>query len=563
MLARRQSGTGQNSFGPPANQPVRPGLGRPHEGSQGYRSRVSDPFIDVSERSHHRSRALRTHHETGRESSEEDEAADDRTPLMTSSQRQRLQSSQLSDARGRVEGARTKYGSRNHPSSAESSRSSRRKQRTTSSQRPSSGPQVDYDVNNPPSMPASPQLGADLAYNDVMLPKDYALSPPNRVKLPHGGETLIDIDEAPPPGPYDLTSSLQTPRGVPIDHRRRTLVVPAEKDVCFPVEGLSEIADEDAPTLHEGQYRSGHRRRRTSVWPDFSVLEEWSIGEKEDRSEGIRAKKISEPMLVGGRLRPNNRGWHRMEEDAPYRFTYFNEELPSTIHSQTISELLQPGQTFKELFIPDPPELSDDESGDEEDQMSSHGTSYDHQSGESKTVTRQSSTISRDKTDSRNTSGEATPSQNQSQNQTSKPKIKRYGPRPVFWLDVLSPTDAEMKVISKTFGIHPLTAEDIFMQEAREKVELFRNYYFVNYRTFEQDVSSEDYLDPVNMYVVVFREGVISVSLSMARILVEGLRLTMTVSFLHGTSSGERPSADSSVKRLFDPQQRLDIVRYH
>lgn len=48
------------------------------------------------------------------------------------------------------------------------------------------------------------------------------------------------------------------------------------------------------------------------------------------------------------------------------------------------------------------------------------------------------------------------------------------------------------------------------MQEAREKVELFRNYYFINYRTFEQDPNSENYLQPVNMYVVVFREGVLS-----------------------------------------------------
>jgi magnesium transporter len=55
-----------------------------------------------------------------------------------------------------------------------------------------------------------------------------------------------------------------------------------------------------------------------------------------------------------------------------------------------------------------------------------------------------------------------------------------------------------------------LTAEDIMMQEAREKVELFRHYYFVNYRSFEQDVGSDDYMEPVNMYVVVFREGIIS-----------------------------------------------------
>lgn len=48
------------------------------------------------------------------------------------------------------------------------------------------------------------------------------------------------------------------------------------------------------------------------------------------------------------------------------------------------------------------------------------------------------------------------------------------------------------------------------MQEAREKVELFRNYYFVNYRSFEQDTNSDSYMAPVNVYVVVFREGVIS-----------------------------------------------------
>jgi magnesium transporter len=80
---------------------------------------------------------------------------------------------------------------------------------------------------------------------------------------------------------------------------------------------------------------------------------------------------------------------------------------------------------------------------------------------------------------------------------------------------VLSPTDAEMKVISKAFGIHPLTAEDILMQEQREKVELFKHYYFINYRTFEQDTNSEDYLEPVNLYVVVFKEGVISFHFSM------------------------------------------------
>ena len=54
-----------------------------------------------------------------------------------------------------------------------------------------------------------------------------------------------------------------------------------------------------------------------------------------------------------------------------------------------------------------------------------------------------------------------------------------------YWLDVLDPTEEEMKVLSKTFGIHPLTTEDIFLGEAREKVELFKQYYFVCFTSFD------------------------------------------------------------------------------
>ena len=57
-----------------------------------------------------------------------------------------------------------------------------------------------------------------------------------------------------------------------------------------------------------------------------------------------------------------------------------------------------------------------------------------------------------------------------------------------------------------------MTTEDIQMEEAREKIELFRSYYFVCFRGFDQDPYSPTHLDPINMYVVVFREGTLSVS---------------------------------------------------
>ena len=397
-----------------------------------------------------------------------------------------------------------------HRRSSAATSSSSNHQRKIPSRRPS------HDVNNPPSVPSSPKLGPDMGFDDVMVTGSFApRSPEDKRGHSHANDQLIDIDGD---GNKAFTdSSPPSLRNGSHDQRRHTIAVPAEEDVCFPIEGMSTIGEDDYMNQdHASNEQPGQRRRRGFRWPDLSVLEEWSREEKEERSEGIRAKKISEPVLVGGRLRPQKHGWHRAEEDAPYRFTYFNEEFPSTIHSQTISELLQPGQDFKELFIPDPPELSD-ESSDEEDVMSQQGNSNGRgelsPNAQSRLGTRHSSIIGETKTHSPENSGDATPSQSNGHLRGEKPK--RYGERPTFWLDVLSPTETEMRVIAKTFGIHPLTAEDILVQEAREKVELFRNYYFVNYRTFEQDTSSEDYLEPVNMYVVVFREGVISFHFSM------------------------------------------------
>jgi magnesium transporter len=79
-----------------------------------------------------------------------------------------------------------------------------------------------------------------------------------------------------------------------------------------------------------------------------------------------------------------------------------------------------------------------------------------------------------------------------------------------WWLDCLDPTDSEMRAITKAFSLHPLTAEDIRTEESREKVELFNSYYFICFHTFEADVDSEDYLEPINVYIVVFRSGILS-----------------------------------------------------
>ena len=52
------------------------------------------------------------------------------------------------------------------------------------------------------------------------------------------------------------------------------------------------------------------------------------------------------------------------------------------------------------------------------------------------------------------------------------------------------------------------------MEETREKIELFRNYYLVCFRSFDQDPYSPTHLEPLNMYIIVFRDGILSVWVS-------------------------------------------------
>lgn len=81
-----------------------------------------------------------------------------------------------------------------------------------------------------------------------------------------------------------------------------------------------------------------------------------------------------------------------------------------------------------------------------------------------------------------------------------------------FWIDIHNPTDSEMQAIGKVFRIHPLTIEDITMEEQREKCEVFMNYYFVCFRSFDQDELSANYMQPSAIYIVILREGVLTVS---------------------------------------------------
>lgn len=348
-------------------------------------------------------------------------------------------------------------------------------------------PLTDYDVNNPPSIPGSP-----VSEHDPARPMSSAGLTSNSHENPY--DTIINVEDG------SDSHSERSREQAAAANKRRAFSLPPDEDVCLPPAAMSDL-EERSPKMGPTPSR---RRRRHRPWPDLAVLEEWNRHETQERQGAAHSKQIHEPVTIGGRWRPRGSAWRRSEEDAPYRFTYFNEELESTIHSQTISELLQPGQTFRDLFIPEPTELDSDSSDYSDDDDSRP---------------RKINPIASMGTPNNSVPSTKRPSRTNVSDNTilhkSTTKEPKHGPRPTFWLDVLSPTDKEMKILAKTFGIHALTVEDILMQEAREKVELFRNYYLINYRTFEQDPASEDFLEPVNVYVIVFREGLLSFHFSM------------------------------------------------
>ncbi|KAJ6515461.1 hypothetical protein C8R45DRAFT_209828 [Mycena sanguinolenta] len=167
--------------------------------------------------------------------------------------------------------------------------------------------------------------------------------------------------------------------------------------------------------------------------------------------------------------------------DRPYRFSFYSNALSATIHARSLSELPAEGQTFSDLFTGVPPPRAANASRDRP------------------TRPGPSPVVGGDKA---------------LRHSNYKPLGERHGAADseasTWWLDIQSPTDDEMKLLSKVFSIHPLTTEDIQMEETREKIELFRNYYLVCFRSFDQDPYSPTHLEPLNMYIIVFREGTLS-----------------------------------------------------
>lgn len=294
--------------------------------------------------------------------------------------------------------------------------------------------------------------------------------------------------------------------------------------VPLPPDAIKDIEEESHPTAQTNFHRRRARKSRNQNQSNpagrqakLALFESFG-GTGGDTPGGVGALKA--PRAGKQHLTQPDTAFQAYTDappghERPYRFSFYSNALPVTIHARSLAELPAEGQTFEDLFKGRPSgEASETaptgatptQSGDYGSPRpgSGLGTTPNEPGLLSKALTSGGLPITSSASTLPGAPGGPPPS--------GKPTAEEDPEAYTWWLDVLSPTDEEMRMLSSVFGIHPLTTEDILLEETREKIELFRNYYLVCFRSFDQDPYSQTYLEPLNMYIIVFREGTLSVS---------------------------------------------------
>ncbi|GAA5862177.1 hypothetical protein JCM8547_007764 [Rhodosporidiobolus lusitaniae] len=438
-----------------------------------------------------------------------------------------------------------------HPSQKSYTSLRSHRSRTGSSDDRHDSAQYGVDMSRPGSQFGKPE-------DDICFPAHGAAAEMDYIddEHPHVDDALGIPGVLPNfPYPFDFSAledfAAEERQGLPMGRRRRAAAAanggastsPPEYGVSPAMAGggrfggtaLSSSSEADAPRmggrhrkLSESVYPGRYRRKLAQFEGAGEDIEALSPPERPTGgpSTFVNILDTKTPLLADKRAAGGygaaGPGDARKAGPRPYRFSFYSNALPSTIHARSLAELPAEGQTFEELFVGRTFTASPADQEEETGPISSVGldariAELRSSGGVGGTAASGTSTPNGGYS-KRAGNGNAFPAGIAAAAQTLRGERGRQpmmrsdddAEANTWWLDVMCPTDAEMKSLSKVFGIHPLTTEDIQMEETREKIELFRNYYFVCFRSFEQDPYSPTYLEPLNMYIIVFREGTLS-----------------------------------------------------
>ena len=206
-----------------------------------------------------------------------------------------------------------------------------------------------------------------------------------------------------------------------------------------------------------------HRRRQRKLSQSNPVLRRQGklalfegFGTQGAATEG-EAGETGAPPLKAARqpknLGPNSNGYSAYSDatpghDRPYRFSFYSNALPVTIHARSLAELPADGQSFEDLF------KGRNQGADETRPTHGEGTDY----GSIRTAPRGSDAMTSGGADLTAMGGKlsmlaraAGTASKQNPNGGGPPDVTADEDPEAFtwWLDVLSPSDEEMRMLSK------------------------------------------------------------------------------------------------------------------
>lgn len=150
-----------------------------------------------------------------------------------------------------------------------------------------------------------------------------------------------------------------------------------------------------------------------------------------------------------GRARPNDR---KPNGPRPYRFSFYSNALPSTIHARSLAEIPGEGQTFEELFVGRKENQYEDDLAHVglDPRLAQFRTSNSQSGTSTPNLNGHAASVS----GSVNGGGPmgapaGVPTSKGDSQRTAVMRSDADAESNTWWLDVMCPTDAEMKVLSK------------------------------------------------------------------------------------------------------------------
>ena len=229
--------------------------------------------------------------------------------------------------------------------------------------------------------------------------------------------------------------------------------------------------------MSEGVTHGGRMRRKLALFEgagdDLGVASPTTLGNANGGAGGAPLSDTKTPLLAerrgaggyGAAVGPDGR---KTGGARPYRFSFYSNSLPTTIHARSLAELPAEGQTFEELFCGSRPHGEDEAAAEHhqhpqapsavslDGRLANLASSQQHSNSGAATPMSTVNNASTSKLLGSLPAGVSATTMRNDRPKTAVMRSDEDAEANTWWLDVTCPTDQEMKTLSKVRFRSPL-----------------------------------------------------------------------------------------------------------